>query len=190
MRGQQTESGESSDECVREPHLGAKTPNEQNIYWPSLCPSCRPIRLWAGLHLGSLNSIHGSPIPRAPCQSEESEELRATVYTWYIMSKRSVAYSCDPTAPPLFRTSHVHRPRGLEVDRPPSISGRSLEIVVLRASFSLVCVSPRNCGWHSNSQLTGTLLAIHGTTAMPYQWNERNRVSNGGYSSLSGCAFC
>jgi len=46
----------------------------------------------AWLHLGSLNSIHGSPIPRAPCQSEESEELRAKVYAWYIMSKRSMAH--------------------------------------------------------------------------------------------------
>jgi len=54
----------------------------------------------AWLHLGPLNSIDGSPIPRAPCQSEESEELRAKVYAWYIMSKRSMAHPCDPTAPP------------------------------------------------------------------------------------------
>jgi len=71
------------------------------------------------------------------------------------------------TSPPLFRMSHIHQPRWLKVDRPPSISGRSLEIVVLRASFSLVCVSPRNCGWHSNSQLAGTLLAIHGQQQCP-----------------------
>jgi len=38
VRGQQTESGESSHEWARSGHFGAKTLNEQNIDWPSLYP--------------------------------------------------------------------------------------------------------------------------------------------------------
>jgi len=39
--------------------------------------------------------------------------------------------------------------------------------MVLGATFNLVCVSPRNRDWRLNSQLVGTLLAIHGRQQCP-----------------------
>jgi len=68
---------------------------------------------------------------------------------------------------PLSSGCRISSGTGSKVDGPPSNSGRCLEIVMLRATFSLVCVPPRNRGWRLNSQLAGTLLAIHGRQQCP-----------------------
>jgi len=160
VRGQQTESGESSDECGQGPGTSALTLRMSRTFTgftePSGSRSCRPITLWACLHSGSLNSIHGSRI----------QEIRAEVYAWCAMYKRSVDHSCDPTAP-LSSGGRTSTSTGSNVDTPPSNYGRWLETVVVKASFSLACASPRNYGWRLNRQLAGTLLAIHGRQQCP-----------------------
>jgi len=68
---------------------------------------------------------------------------------------------------PLSSGGRTSTSTGSNVDKPPSNYGRWVETVVIKASFSLVCVSPRNHGWRLNSQLSGTLLAIHGRQQCP-----------------------
>ena len=98
----------------RSAHLGASTPNEQNIYWPSPYPlggdPTIPITLCASLHSGTLGGSTGSSNVRSPWHSEE---FREEVDTWNIMHKRCMAHLCIPMVLALFRHIHRHGERTL-----------------------------------------------------------------------------